>query len=261
MSTAFETVSYQVAKGVATILLNRAESLNAFNSQLREELLQAIKLAEADASVKALVLGSSGTAFSSGADLMDGLGKCSSIEEQILTEYAPILNGIAELKKPVIAAVPGVMAGIGAALAMNCDLMVMADNAYMLMAFTNIALVPDGGVSWLLLQKLGYNRTFELIIEGGKLSAHDCVSAGIANKLVPADQVLETAQAWAEKLAVRAPIALGESKALLRQAASMSYGETVAQEASIQNMCVTTADAQEAVKAFMEKRQPVFVGK
>jgi 2-(1,2-epoxy-1,2-dihydrophenyl)acetyl-CoA isomerase len=138
--------------------------------------------------------------------------------------------------------------------------MVMADNAYMLMAFTNIALVPDGGVSWLLLQKMGYNRAFELIVEGGKLSAHACVSAGIANKLVPADQVLDRAQRWAEELAARAPLAIGEAKLLLRQAASHSYSETVVQEAAAQNRCVVTADAQEAVKAFMEKRPPIFVG-
>jgi 2-(1,2-epoxy-1,2-dihydrophenyl)acetyl-CoA isomerase len=257
----FETVVYEKQNAVIRILINRPESLNAFNAQLRAELLEAFSEAEADSEARVVILGSTGKAFSSGADLADGLGERASVEEQIMEEYAPILNKMAALDKPVIAAVPGVMAGIGAAFAMNCDLMVLADNAYMLMAFSNIGLVPDGGASWQLLQKLGYQRAFQLIAEGGKLSAHDCADAGIANKLVPAEQVLETAQHWAEELSVRAPIALRESKAVLRQATKLSYAETVALEAKKQNICLATDDAKEAVMAFMEKRQPVFKGK
>lgn len=257
----YQHLIYQNQGHVAQILLNRPKSLNAFNQELRAELLEVLSLVEKDADVRVVVLGSTSQVFSSGADLSEGLGPRETVEEQIMEEYLPALQKIAELNKPVIAAVPGVMAGIGAAFAMNCDLMVMADTAYMLMAFTNIGLVPDGGASWLLLKQLGYQHSYQLIAEGGKLSAHDCAEAGIANKIVPADQVLETATKWAQELAQRAPIALREAKQLLRQAGALSYVETVAAEAKAQNTCLASADAQEAISAFMEKRTPVFSGK
>ncbi|MBD2858922.1 enoyl-CoA hydratase/isomerase family protein [Spongiibacter sp. KMU-158] len=246
---------------VIQILLNRPKSLNSFNLEMRAELVEVLSLAEKDDDARVVVLGSTSPVFSSGADLTEGLGPRATVEEQIMEEYLPALQKIAELNKPVIAAVPGVMAGIGAAFAMNCDLMVMADTAYMLMAFSNVGLVPDGGASWLLLKQLGYQRSYQLIAEGGKLSAHDCAEAGIANKIVPADQVLETATKWAQELAQRAPIALREAKTLLRQAGSLSYVETVAAEAKAQNICLATEDSQEAVAAFMQKRAPVFKGK
>lgn len=257
----YECLSYNVDGAVAHIKLNRPSTLNSFNTQLRAELLSALTEADDNAEIRAVVLGAEGKMFSSGADLAEGLGTASSIEEQILKEYAPALEKIGNLSKPVIAAVPGGMAGIGVAFAMACDLMVMADNGYMLLAFTNIALVPDGGASWMLLHHLGYQRAFQIIAEGGRMSAHECVEAGIANKLVPAEEVDSAALQWAHNLSERAPIALRNAKKLLRNAASQSYMETVAEEAKVQNTCIATEDAQEAVRAFMEKRPAVFKGK
>ncbi len=256
----FETLVYETSGHVASILLNRPNSLNAFNVKMRAELLEAFTEVDTDANVRVVILGSTGKAFSSGADLADGLGEQKTVEDQIMKEYAPVLEKIAALNKPVIAAVPGVMAGIGAAFAMNCDLMVMADTGSMLMAFSNIGLVPDGGASWQLLRYLGYQRAYQLIAEGGRLSAHECLEAGIANKLAPAEQVLETAQRWAEELAQRAPIALREAKQVLRGVAGLDYAGAVALEAKTQNTCLSTRDAMEAMQAFMEKRKPVFKG-
>lgn len=257
----YECINLVVDGAVAHIKLNRPASLNAFNAQMRAELLSALTAVDEDQNIRAVVLGAEGRMFSSGADLADGLGGAETIEQQILDEYAPALEKITNLNKPIIAAVPGGVAGIGCAFAMACDLMVMADNAYLLLAFTNIALVPDGGVSWQLLQRLGYSRAFQAIVEGARLSAQECADAGIANKLVAADQLEEAAMQWAEALATRAPIALREAKKILRQALDVSYMETVALEAKAQNICVVSQDAQEAVKAFMEKRPAVFVGK
>lgn len=259
--TAYETLDVTLKGHVATILLNQPATLNAFSTKMRAELLDAFNRADANDSVRVVIFGSTGRAFSSGADLTEGLGKQKSIEDQIMLEYAPILEKMASLKKPIIAAVPGVMAGIGAAFAMNSDLVVMADTGSMLMAFTNIALVPDGGASWMLLRHLGYQRAFQLIVEGGRLSAHECLEAGIANKLVAADQLMSEVQSWAEELAQRAPIALRETKQLLRNAAALNYSQIVALEAKTQNVCISTQDASEAVQAFMEKRPASFSGK
>jgi 2-(1,2-epoxy-1,2-dihydrophenyl)acetyl-CoA isomerase len=136
----------------------------------------------------------------------------------------------------------------------------MADSASLIMAFSNVGLVPDGGASWLLLRHLGYQRCYELMAEGGRLDANVCLAAGIVNKVVPADQVMATAQTWAEALALRAPVALREMKKILRQVATTSYDEAVAIEAKSQKVCVDTADAKEAMQAFFEKRPPVFRG-
>ena len=257
----YECLSFSIVGAVAQIKFNRPASLNAFNAQLRAELLSALNAVDADDAIRTVVLGAEGRMFSSGADLAEGLGGAETIEQQILQEYAPALEKICHLNKPIIAAVSGGMAGIGGAFAMACDLMVMADDAYLLLAFTNIALVPDGGVSWQLLRRMGYSRAFQAIVEGARLSAQECVDAGIASKLAAADQVDEVALQWAAALSERAPIALRETKKILRQALDVSYMETVALEAKAQNICVATQDAQEAVKAFMEKRPAVFVGK
>ena len=263
MSTqnAYQAIEMTIKGHVATILLNRPATLNAFSTKMRTELLDAFTVADNNDEVRVVVFGSTGKAFSSGADLTEGVGAQKTIEDQIMREYAPILDKMASLKKPVIAAVPGVMAGIGAAFAMNSDLIMMADTGSMLMAFTNIGLVPDGGASWMLLRHLGYQRAFQLVVEGGRLSAHDCLEAGIVNKLVPADQLMDEVQSWAEELAQRAPVALRESKQLLRNAAALTYSQTVALEAKTQNICIATQDAAEAVQAFMEKRPAVFKGK
>lgn len=257
----YETIEYSTCGHVARILMNRPATLNAFSAVMRAELLSAFDDIGSDPELRVVILGSTGKAFSSGADLVEGIGQYKTVEDQIMREYAPILDRMANLDKPIIAAVPGVMAGIGAAFAMNADLVMMADTGSLLMAFTNIGLVPDGGSSWQLLRHLGYQRAFQLIVEGGRLSAHDCLEAGIANKLVPADQLMDEVQSWAEALAQRAPVALREAKQLLRNAAALNYAETVALEAKTQNICMATQDAAEAVQAFMEKRPALFRGK
>ncbi|MFT4917627.1 MAG: 2-(1,2-epoxy-1,2-dihydrophenyl)acetyl-CoA isomerase [Zhongshania aliphaticivorans] len=246
---------------VATIYLNRPDSLNAFNRQMRTELLASFTQVAAMPTIRVVVLAARGRGFSSGADLTEGLMPGQTVERQILDEYGPILRLIETMDQTVIAAIPGVMAGIGAAIAMHCDLSVMANNAGMVMAFSNVGLVPDGGASWNLLRRLGYQRSFQLLAEGGKLDAAGCLEVGLVTKLADADKVLETAQEWAGLLAVRAPIALRETKSLLRNAATQSFNETVAGEAKAQNVCLASEDSAEAIAAFMAKRSPVFKGR
>ena len=183
---------------VALITLNRPDSLNAFNDELRAGLLAALRSAAADAAVGALVVTGAGRAFSAGADLkatvtVDG----REVERQINDEYGASLREIARMPKPVIAAVGGLMSGIGASFALVCDLVVMGEGAYFQVPFLKIGLVPDGGLHWLLTDRVGHRRAFELAMSGERVPAARCLEWNLVNRLVPDGDVVNSAVAWA----------------------------------------------------------------
>ena len=225
----FETVRYAVDEGVALITLNRPAVMNAFNGQMRRELLAAVRCASDDAAVRVVVLTGEGRGFSAGADLADGVPQL--VQQQIDEEYKPVLMAISEAPKPFISAVNGAAAGIGSSFAMACDLTVMADNAYIYQAFMAIALVPDGGATWHLVRQLGRKRAFEVIVEGEKMSAARCLELGLANRVVPAERLLEETLAWARTIAKKAPLALRYSKEALNKAMQLDLADTISYEA------------------------------
>ena len=255
----FETVRYAVDQGVALITLNRPAVMNAFNGQMRRELLAAVRRAIDDAGVRVAVLTGEGRGFSAGADLADGVPPL--VQQQIDEEYKQVLMAISEAPKPFISAVNGAAAGIGSSFAMACDLTVMADNAYIYQAFMAIALVPDGGATWHLVRQLGRKRAFEVIIEGEKMSAARCLELGLANRVVPAERLLEETLAWARAIAKKAPLALRYSKQALNRAMQLDLADTISYEAKLQNITFISEDAREGVQAFFEKRPPVFTGR
>jgi 2-(1,2-epoxy-1,2-dihydrophenyl)acetyl-CoA isomerase len=247
---------------VALITLNRPESLNSFNDELRAGLLAALRSAAADAAVGAVVLTGAGRAFSAGADLkatatVDG----REVERQINDEYGASLREIARMPKPVIAAVGGLMSGIGASFALVCDLVVMGESAFFQVPFLKIGLVPDGGLHWLLTDRVGHRRAFELAMSGERVPAARCVEWNLVNRLVPDGDVVNAAVAWAEQLCDVAPIALGYTKRLLRSAPAMGYEQTIREEARLQAPCIDSEDFREGVAAFREKRAARFTGK
>ena len=257
----YETVRYEVDGPVAIITIYRPDAMNSFNTQLRSELLAAFEDAAADSSVRAVILTGEGRAFCAGADLKEGLGKTKSIQEVLQTEYRPVLECIASMPQPVIAAVNGSAAGIGMSYALGCDLLIMADNAFLLSPFTTISLVPDGGLNWLLVHQLGYRRAFQLSIESERISAERCVELGLANKVVPADSLLEEAMTWANALSERAPLSVATTKQAMRLAASTDWAATFDFEASNQDRLLASEDSAEGVAAFFEKRKATFQGK
>jgi 2-(1,2-epoxy-1,2-dihydrophenyl)acetyl-CoA isomerase len=257
----FETVKYEQDDSVAVITINRPDAMNSFDDALRRDLLAACEKAAGDSAIRAVVLTGEGRSFSAGADLKSGLDPNRSIEDMLQQEYRPVLESIWNMEKPVIAAVGGSAAGIGVSFALICDLLVMADNAFLLSPFTTISLVPDGGLNWLLVHQLGYRRAFQLSVESERITADRCVELGLANKAVPAEALLEEAVSWAKSLAERAPLSLAATKKAMRHATSGSWATTFDIEAPIQNQLRKSEDSAEGVAAFFEKRKANFKGK
>lgn len=256
-----DTVKYEQHAGVAVISLNRPESLNGFTSELCSDLLHAFEAAHGDDSVRVVVLTGEGRAFSAGADLKRGFEGTRTVQGKLLYEYRPILNTIAQMPKPVIAAVPGFAAGIGLSFAMHSDLLVMAEDAFLLSPFTTISLVPDGGANWLLVRQLGYHRAFQLSIESERVSAQRCLELGIANRLAPAESVRDEAIEWAHELCKRAPLSMAATKRVMRHAMDNDWASCFDMEAELQEQLKGSEDASEGVAAFLDKRAANFTGK
>ena len=257
----FETVIYEVDSKIATITLNRPDSLNAFNGQMVLDLKEATDAASEDDSIRCVILTGKGKGFSAGADLKDQItvSKDSNLVERGLLEgYKPIFMNIINMPKPVISAVNGPAAGMGSSFAMACDLTLMSEEAYLMSVFSNIGLVPDGGANWLLTNTIGYKLAYQIAIEGEKIPASRCLELGLTNKVVPSEELLSEAKAWATKLAQRSPQALSQTKKIMRMALDSTYEEIFSTEAKVQNRLVGSPDNKEAVTAFLEKRPPKF---
>ena len=253
-----ETVIYEVQGSVATISFNRPEVRNAFNAKMTSDILSAVQEAEKDANVRCVDLTGKGLGFSAGADLTARDGDWKDTEDALIRGYMPSLQTIMNMPKPVISAINGAAAGIGSAYAMACDLTIMAEDAYILQAFSNIGLIPDGGANWFLTNTVGYKLAYQIAIEGERLDASKCLDLGLANKVVPSDQLLDSAQEWALKLSKRSPQSLKHTKYIMRKALNSGYEDIYKIEANTQNAISGSPDNIEGVQAFIEKRSPNF---
>lgn len=256
-----DNVIYEQHDAVAVISMNRPESLNGFTSELCEDLVKAFEQTQRDDSVRVIVFTGEGRAFSAGADLKQGFVGDRTTQGKLLFEYAPVLMAIAQIPKPVIAAVPGFAAGIGLSFALHSDLLVMADDAFLLSPFTTIGLLPDGGANWMLVKQIGYHRAYQLCIESERITAERCLDLGIANKVVAADTLREATVAWAEELGKRAPLSLAATKKVMRHAMDNDWHSCFTMEAEEQEKLRASDDAKEGVAAFFDKREANFSGK
>ena len=207
------TLRHEVADGVATLTLNRPESLNALNSQLRRELLAALKGIARDDAVRAVILTGEGRGFCSGADLRGGSGE-RDFRAVLEREYNPLIRAIRELPKPVIAAVNGVAAGAGVSLALACDLVYAAEEATFIQAFIRIGLVPDSGSTRTLVRTLGRHRAAQLIFSGEPLTAAEAHAAGLVNVMLPGAEMMDAAarggrRAWPRRRPARSAMPSG----------------------------------------------------
>ncbi|MGH2357830.1 MAG: enoyl-CoA hydratase-related protein [Candidatus Limnocylindria bacterium] len=256
----YETIRYQLADGVATITLNRPDSLNALNATMRRELVAAIKAAGKDDAVRVVVLTGEGRGFCSGADLRGGDEERQF--RRVLTEqYNPLIAAIRDLPKPIVAAVNGVAAGAGVSLALACDLVYAADDAHFIQAFVRIGLVPDSGSTRALVRALGRHRAAQLIFTGDALSAAEAQAVGLINGVVPAADLASAVAEVAARLSAAPTRAIGYAKRLINAAEEATLADALAEEAALQELAGRTQDHAEGVAAFAEKREPRFSGR
>tara|TARA_B100001094_G_C18180664_1_gene800718 strand:- start:1125 stop:1898 length:774 start_codon:yes stop_codon:yes gene_type:complete len=253
-----ETIELIKKDKIAVIKLNRPKLLNAVNEQLVWDFQKATEDVKKDNEIRVVILKGSGRGFSAGADLSERGSSWKGSKDALIRGYKPFFENIIEMPKPVIGSIAGPAAGIGAAIAMSCDLRVMSEDSYILSVFSNIALVPDGGLSWYLPKYMGFSKAYEHAIEAKKISAKDCLKYGIANKVVPLEELEATTLEWAKNLAKRSSQSLNHTKRLMKESLQASYWDTFHSEAEIQNELTVSPQNREAVKAFLEKREPNF---
>ncbi len=252
-------VMVHVHDGVGLIQLNRPEKMNAIGALTREQLGDAIKQVERDDAVRVVVLTGSGRAFCSGADVTEmvqdgGMRTPEDVGNVLRNEYMPMLTRLRTMPKPVIAAMNGPAVGIGASYALACDIRIATPEAYILEAFINIGLAPDGGVSWLLPRLVGTGVAYEMFFTGKPLSAADAHRLGVINRLVPADKLEAEVRELAALIASQPRQALAGAKRAVVHALESSYEEALEFESYLQEAQAASVEFSEGVNAFLAKR-------
>lgn len=259
-----ETVLIALRDGVATVTLNRPDSLNAATVELKNALLGALHLVRDDDSVRAVVLTGAGKAFSAGQDLAEHAALLEAADpaplNTVTEHFNPIAEALFQLPKPVVAAVNGVAAGAGASFALAADFRVMAESASILLAFANVGLCLDSGASWLLPRLIGHARATALALLAEPVTASQALEMGLINAAVPDHRVLPAAHELAARLAAGPTLAYAAIKESLAYAQTATFGESLAKEAELQQALGGTADHHHATAAFLAKQQPTFTG-
>lgn len=256
---------WEQAGGIGRLTLNRPETLNAWTPEFGSELKRIVEGDAAADSVRSVVVTGGGRAFSSGADLKAGFDPAEDgrpdIRKELHDIYHPVIAGIRRLPKPVIAAVNGPAAGAGLSFACACDLRIASDQASFVPAFVNIGLVPDSGGTFFVTRLVGQARAFEWLASGRRLSAAEAHAWGVVSEVVDAGDLQGRAAAVAAELAKLPTRAIGMTKRLLDRAPTATLDEQLEWETQLQTAATQTADFQEGVAAFLEKRDPNFEGR
>lgn len=264
-----DSLLVNVDGGVATLTLNRPESLNSLDTALKEALAEAVANVATDDNVRAVVLAGSGRAFCVGQDLREHVGSLEAAAQSgkgpldtVLVHYNPLVLALAGMPKPVVAAVRGAAAGAGASLALLADFRVGGPGTSFLMAFARVGLAGDTGASWTLPRIVGHAKATELLMLAQPVNAEEAQRLGLLTQLAADDDsVLADALALAERLANGPTVAYGQIKRELLHGAQATLAEALAIEADAQKIAGATSDHRDSTMAFVNKEKPTFTGK
>jgi 2-(1,2-epoxy-1,2-dihydrophenyl)acetyl-CoA isomerase len=261
-----DSVTYALTDGVATITLNRPDAMNALDTPTKVLLRDTILAAAEDDSVRVVVLTGTGRAFCVGQDLKEHIGLLEANDTDALWStvphhFAPMALALAEMPKPVIAAVNGVAAGAGASLAFACDFRVVADTAGFNLAFTGIALSCDTGISWTLPRLIGQAKALELLYFPRTVPADEALTLGLATSVVPTAEFSSAVGELAAKLATGPTVAYGAVRQSLGYSATHTLAEALVFEAGKMQLTGDTEDHRNAVASFVAKQKPTFNGR
>ncbi|MBL0043353.1 MAG: 2-(1,2-epoxy-1,2-dihydrophenyl)acetyl-CoA isomerase [Flavobacteriales bacterium] len=256
----YEKILFTISDGVATITLNRPDKLNSFDRAMSLEVIHALDLVNDDKGVRAVLITGEGRAFSAGQDLAEAIAPGTKIQDILTTQYNPIVRRIRALNKPVVAAVNGVAAGAGANIAYACDLTLAAESANFIQSFINIGLIPDSGGTFTLPRLVGMQRAFGQMILAPKVSAKEAECLGLIWKAVPDVELMNEAMALVKKLAQMPTKAIALTKQALNRGLDGTLDTQLDTENELQTIAGASYDYNEGVKAFLEKRKPVWGG-
>jgi enoyl-CoA hydratase/carnithine racemase len=262
----YECLLYEVKDGIATLTLNRPERLNALGGTLRQDLHDAVTRAGADSEVRVMVVTGAGKGFCSGGDVKAmGEAKAGQRERPLLEKIAPgrdrTLLAMREVPQPIIAAVNGAAAGAGMNLALGCDLRIASTNAKFTQAFVKRGLHPDWGGTYFLPRVVGMAKACEMIFTGEVIDAAEALRLGIVSQVVAPEELLPTAYDLARRIAAGPPVAIRLAKRSLYANEDLDLRGALQMETMAQNICFETEDATEGIRAFGEKRAPIFKGR
>ncbi|WKY47534.1 enoyl-CoA hydratase-related protein [Eubacteriaceae bacterium ES3] len=257
----FQKLKLTSENGVSTIYMDSPKNLNAFDEELIDELVGALKVCEEDSAVKVVVLTSTGKAFSAGGDIgamYKGIKSGQLNFTGAIAKMAQVSVAIKKLSKPVIGAVAGAVAGAGFNVALACDYLIAADNATFMQAFVNIGLIPDAGGLYLLTRAVGVNKALELSMTGRPVLAEEAKSLGFVANVVAAEDLEKVTMATAAKFAKGPRASYAEMKRLMYINEFSDFESYIEEEVKSQVLCGDTDDFKEGVCAFVEKRKPEY---
>jgi len=241
---------------VTSIAINRPEKKNALTADMYDALSQAVEEAEADAGVRVLLLHGKGDAFTAGNDLQDFMQK--PWKGQAKPPAVRFINAVAHASKPIVAAVHGLVVGVGTTILLHCDLVYAAEETRFMMPFVNLGIVPEAASTVLLPLLIGRQRASELFMLGAPLAAQRAYEIGMVNAVLPVDKLLATAAEAAQALAAKPAAALCATKTLMRRHYQAEVDRALREEVEVISERLESAETREALAAFLEKRKPDF---
>jgi 2-(1,2-epoxy-1,2-dihydrophenyl)acetyl-CoA isomerase len=262
----YKCLQYEIQDRVATLTLNRPERLNALGDTLREDLYDAIQKSQADDDVGVLVITGAGRGFCSGGDVKsmnerNQSGQTSAVAEKMAPVRDRVVLAMRDCPKPIIAAINGAAAGAGMNLALACDMRIASTAAKFSQAFVKRGIAPDWGGSWFLPRVVGTAKACELIFTGDSIDANEAFRLGIVNYVVAPEELMTETYKLAKKIAAGPPVAIALSKRAIHHNEEVDLRAGLEFETFIQGVARETEDSKEGVRAFMEKRAPVFRGR